>query len=358
MAAAAILWALQRRQRSAAAARAYLKGFRYILSDEPDAAIAEIVRAAQDARTIEPYFALGTLFRRTGEHERAIRLHQNMLLEPELEPRLRQQIEIELALDYQRAGTLELAVETYQKILDADPKQKDALGHLREIHEDRQDFAHAAEVQARLVENGDGTRPLLAHLLSEAALCEADPELARSFAARATEIEPGSAHAALASGLVHLKQGRLEDAAKALQHACELEPDLSARAAESLGQAAGPEGAIAFFEARLTAADHAATRVALAGRLRQAGRTEAALKHLRRALEIDPHYVEARVELGRALLESSMGDDARRELESLLGTLGQQEPGFRCKVCGHGYAEPQFRCAACRGWDTVERRAR
>ncbi|MBI5543176.1 MAG: hypothetical protein HY901_04770 [Deltaproteobacteria bacterium] len=51
-----------------------------------------------------------------------------------------------------------------------------------------------------------------------------------------------------------------------------------------------------------------------------------------------------------------MGDDARRELEAQLGVLGQQEPGFRCRACGHGFAEPQFRCVACRGWDTVERR--
>jgi lipopolysaccharide biosynthesis regulator YciM len=353
----ALLGATQRRRQSADAARAYLKGFRYVLSDEPDAAIAELTRAAQDERTIEAYFALGALFRRTGEHERAIRLHQNMLLKPDLEARLRQQIQLELALDYQRAGMLERAVETYQKILEVEPAQRDALLHLRQIHEDRQDWPGAVQAQAQLVEAGEGTRSVLAHLLAEAALAEADPELAKGFAQRSVQVEPQSAHGALAAGLVDLKQGRPAEAAAALERSCELDADLSAKASEALTQAKGADAAIAFFEARLAKSDHAATRVALAGRLRQAGRSGEALRHLRRALEIDPRYVEARVELGKALLETSMGDEARRELESLLGALGQQEPGFRCRSCGHGYVEPQYRCAACRTWDSVERRA-
>jgi len=107
----ALLGALRRRRQSDDEARAYLKGFRYVLSDEPDQAIAELARAAQDARTLEAYFALGALYRRTGEHERAIRLHQNMLLKPDLSQRLRLQIELELGLDHQRATLFERAIE-------------------------------------------------------------------------------------------------------------------------------------------------------------------------------------------------------------------------------------------------------
>lgn len=351
------LWAaLRRRHQSAAAASAYLKGFRYILSDEPDQAIAELTRAAQDARTMETYFALGALFRRTGEHERAIRLHQNMLLK-DLEPRMHQQVQLELALDYQRAGMLERALEAYEGVLREDPRQAFALEHLRELHEDRKDFARAAEAEGRLVEAGAGSKTVLAHLLAEAALAEADPELARGFAGRAVELEPRSAHAAMAQGLVDLAQGRAEAAAEALKRACALDPELCTQVAEPLSKSAGPAPALAFFEEKLRGGDHAATRVAAAGRLRHLGRVDEALAHLRRAIELDPRYVEARVELGKALLESSMGASARRELESLLGALGQQEPGFRCKGCGHGYAEPQFRCSACRAWDAVERRA-
>lgn len=359
LAAVAVLVAFHRRRRTSEdAAQATLKGFRYVLSDEPDQAIAELTSVAQDARTVETYFALGALFRRTGEHERAIRLHQNMLLKPELEEPFREQVRQELALDYQRAGMLARAVEAWKLLLEAQPGHAEALSHLREIHEDRGEWAQAAEVQARLVGAGTGSRAVLAHLLAEAAQAESDPGLAAGFAKKATEVEPASAHAALAAGLVALAQARRDEAATSLQLACELDPEQSMRAAVPLAAAGGDELAIAFFEARLAALDHPATRVALAGRLRESKRVDQALLHLRRALELDSNGVQARVELGRALLESTMGEPARREMESLLETLGQQEPCFKCKGCGQGYAEPQFRCAACRTWDTVERRPR
>ncbi|HEY3452255.1 MAG TPA: tetratricopeptide repeat protein [Myxococcales bacterium] len=358
-AAVAFLAALHRRRRTSEdAAQATLKGFRYVLSDEPDQAIAELTSVAQDARTIETYFALGALFRRTGEHERAIRLHQNMLLKPELEEPLRSQIRQELALDYQRAGMHERAVEAWGQLLEAQPGHAEALSHLREIHEERGEWAQAVEAQTTLVEAGTGSRLVLAHLLAEAGLVEGDAALAARFASKAAEVEPASAHAALAAGLVLLKQGKKDEAAASLSRACELDPEQSVQAAGPLAGAGGEERAVAFFEGRLASADHAATRVALAGRLREIGKVDQALVHLRRALELDPRYVEARVELGRALLESNMGEAARQEMQSLLETLGQQEPCFRCKSCGQGYAEPQFRCAACRNWDTVERRAR
>ncbi|MGC4114316.1 MAG: tetratricopeptide repeat protein [Myxococcales bacterium] len=357
--AVAVLVGLHRRNRTSEdAAQATLKGFRYVLSDEPDQAIAELTSVAQDARTIETYFALGALFRRTGEHERAIRLHQNMLLAPELGEPLRSQIRQELALDYQRAGMHERAVEVWTQLLEAQPGHAEALSHLRQIHEDRSEWARAVEWQRQLVDGAGGSRSLLAHLLAEAALAESDAALAASFASKAAEVEPQSAHAALAVGLVAAGQGRKDEAVSALHRACELDPELSIRVAGPLAGAESDEEAAAFFESRLGVADHPATRVALASRLRESKRVDQALVHLRRALDLDSNSVQARVELGRALLESNMGEAARREMESLLETLGQQEPCFKCKECGQGYAEPQFRCAACRSWDCVERRAR
>ncbi len=351
----AIFTALQRRKASAEEASAYLKGFRYILSDEPDAAIAELTRAAGDARSVETYFALGALFRRTGEHERAIRLHQNMLLKPGFEEPLRQQIQLELGLDFQRAGMLDEAVVTLEKLLDVEPFRKEAMLRLREIREERLEFAQAAELQGRLVEEGAGTRQVLAHLLAEAALAEADRELAAGFAKRAVEVDPSSGHAAFALGRILLAAGRSEEAAASLRRACELDVELSPRVCESLTQASGAGPVVGFFEERIAREDHPALRVALAAALKAAGRDEAGLVHLRRAVEQQPRGVEARILLGRALLETSMDEGTRRELESLLGALGQQEQGFRCKACGHGYTEPQFRCSGCRAWDTVER---
>jgi lipopolysaccharide biosynthesis regulator YciM len=346
--------ALVRRRHRAAARRAYLKGFRYILSDNPDAALEELTRAVDvDARTSETYFALGALFRRTGEHERAIRLHRNMLLRPELSPRLKQQIELELGLDYQRAGMSELAVECYQRLLASEPGQRDALVRLREIFEQKKDFARAAQAEGTLVEAGEGSRSILAHLLAEAALVEADPETARAFAERAEQVAPQSAHAALARGLVALKAGAGSAAAGALERACQLDPELAPVVAAPLERASAK--ASAYFQSLLARGDHPAVRIALAQLLLEAGEPEAASGHLRRALELDRNSVQARVELCKALLESGTGAPARQELEELLQQLGQQEHPFQCTACGHGSPELQLRCERCLKWDTMRR---
>src|SRR3954447_19515381 len=101
----ALLTALSRKGRSEDEARAYLAGFTYVLCDEPDAAIAELSKAAQlNSQTLETYFALGALFRRKGELDRAARLHRNILLRPGLSPEGKRRARLALALDYRRAG--------------------------------------------------------------------------------------------------------------------------------------------------------------------------------------------------------------------------------------------------------------
>jgi lipopolysaccharide biosynthesis regulator YciM len=343
-----------RRRRRAVARRAYLKGFRYILSDKPDAALEELTRAAElDARTSETYFALGALFRRAGEHERAIRLHRNMLLRPDLPARIRQQIELELGLDYQRAGMPELAVECYQRLLSSEPAQQEALVRLREIYEQKKDFARAAQAEGELVAAGVGSSSILAHLLAEAALAEADGEKARGFARRAQEDAPESAHAAMAYGLVALRLGDRSEAAAALKRTCALERELSPSVAGPLEEA--DPGAKAFFASLLEQQDHPAVRVALAQLLRESGGAEEAAAHLRRALELDQSSVRARVELAQSLLTSEPGAPARQELEQLLRQLGEHRHPFQCAACGHGSPELRLRCERCLQWDTVRR---
>src|SRR4051812_40960303 len=109
----ALLAVMSRKGRTEDEARAYLAGFRYVLSDDPDAAIAELSRAAQlNRQTLETYFALGALFRRKGELDRAIRLHCNILLRPGLSSDVKSRAQLALALDYKRSGLNDKAAET------------------------------------------------------------------------------------------------------------------------------------------------------------------------------------------------------------------------------------------------------
>ena len=97
--------------------KGYFKGLNFLLNEQPDKAIdafIEIVRL--DPETADLHFALGNLFRRRGETERAIRMHQNLLLRPDLPPEQRMQAQYELGQDFLKAGLLDRAEEVFQEL--------------------------------------------------------------------------------------------------------------------------------------------------------------------------------------------------------------------------------------------------
>ena len=97
-------------QESRALPRSYLSGLNFLLAEQPDKAIDAFVEAVRiDPQTVELHFALGSLFRRRGETERAIRMHQKLLARRDLDARQRQSAQLELAIDFMKAGLFDRA---------------------------------------------------------------------------------------------------------------------------------------------------------------------------------------------------------------------------------------------------------
>src|SRR5690606_28359827 len=100
-------------------------GLNYLLNEQPDKAIDTFITALEvDSNTVEPYLALGNLFRRRGEVDRAIRVHQDLIQRPHLTPSQKGQALLELGLDYMRAGMLDRAENLFLETL----KLKNHLG--------------------------------------------------------------------------------------------------------------------------------------------------------------------------------------------------------------------------------------
>jgi lipopolysaccharide biosynthesis regulator YciM len=259
---AVIAAAIRRRARRIAEALAYVKGVRYVLSDAPDAAIGELTRAVElnpqtSGQSIETYFALGKLFRRKGDLERAIRLHQNILLRPGLPVEIKREAQFELAIDLQRAGLHSRAIESFEKFLAEEPAHPEALQRLREVHEESQDLESAAEVQVRRVKAGLGGESTLAHLLAAAArksLEQGDVEHALALAEGGQRACPNSSDASLALAEVMLAQSRSSEAAARLEIVLGESP-LQALAIEPLLQRAltDPNEVVRRIEARIAA---------------------------------------------------------------------------------------------------------
>lgn len=108
----------------------YVEGLKYLLDEQPDAAIDALVTDLEiNQDSLEMYFSLGTLWRKRGEMERAIRVHQALLASPALSPLQRQQMQLELALDYSHSGVLDRGEVLLKELVsDALPSVQQSAG--------------------------------------------------------------------------------------------------------------------------------------------------------------------------------------------------------------------------------------
>src|SRR3984957_4801443 len=98
--------------------RDYLVGLNYLLNEEPDKAVDVFIKMLEvDSDTVETHLAVGKLFRKRGEVERAIRIHQNLIARPNLDKLYREQALFELGQDYLSAGVLDRAERIFLEVL-------------------------------------------------------------------------------------------------------------------------------------------------------------------------------------------------------------------------------------------------
>lgn len=147
----------------------YFRGLNFLLNEQPDRAIDAFIEVSKlDTETIELHFALGNLFRRRGEIERAIRVHQSLLARSDLPPQQREQALYELAQDFLKAGMLDRAEEAFKQLQNTRFAQQ-ALHALIRIYEAGHDWPKAIETVKMLRAMTDEPIAELAHYYCELA---------------------------------------------------------------------------------------------------------------------------------------------------------------------------------------------
>jgi lipopolysaccharide assembly protein B len=149
----------------------YLTGLDYLVTEQPDRALDMFLKLMDaNADTIETHFALGSLYRRRGEVERAIRIHQNLLAREELPSEHREQALLALAQDYLRAGVLDRAEELFQQVSEVPRLRVSALDALRGVYERQHDWQQALGTYRQLASiKAAPARSVAAHYLCELA---------------------------------------------------------------------------------------------------------------------------------------------------------------------------------------------
>ena len=137
------------------APRAYFKGLNYLLNEQQDQAIDAFIEAVQnDPDTSELHFALGNLFRRRGEYDRAVRVHEHLLARADLSSADRQRAQHGLALDFLKAGLLDRAEDALRK-LEGSPYEGQARLARLAIYERSREWPQAAQVADMLERSGE-----------------------------------------------------------------------------------------------------------------------------------------------------------------------------------------------------------
>ena len=136
--------------------RSYYKGLNALLDEDPDKAIDIFVDIARlDPETAELHFALGNLFRRRGDIERAVRVHQNLLARPDLSPEIASKARYELGQDYLKAGLLDRAEETFHQLASSQYASQ-ASRALLEIYQREKEWTRAIAAALALQASGAG----------------------------------------------------------------------------------------------------------------------------------------------------------------------------------------------------------
>ncbi len=345
-------------------AQEYFRGLNHLLNERHDLAIDTFVEAmAVDSDTVDTHLALGSLVRRRGEVDRAIRIHQNLLARPVLSPAHRAQTELELARDYLSAGLLDRAENLLLELVKKPGDDRDvARTMLLEIYQREREWERAVEVARELSRADRSYRTPLAHFqceLAEKALADGDLRRARADLERAGDFDPGCARVALVGAKVASAGGRHRDVKRLLRKARSLEPELSGEtvamfraASEELGDRAD---FVRYLRECLERAAPLEVVQALTREIEADEGDEVAREFLIEQLLRNPNLAGfvsllEQLDRGGAALEADQLALVRRFSSSLL----QKQPSHRCKDCGFSGHMLIWQCPSCKTWGSIK----
>ena len=335
----------------------YLKGLNFLLNEQTDQALEHFLKMVRvDDKTIETHFALGSLFRRRGEIDRAIRIHQNIIARPDLASEQRDQALFSLAKDYLKAGLLDRAEKMFTRLSQGSRYQVEALENLTRIYEQEKEWEKAIEAGQQLEVLGGRSLALqIAHYyceLAEAAAIAKDYGAARQYVKQAQAGRPRTLRGALTRA--HIAQ-ETDDSKTALRLYHRIIDEHTYLIAEALPEIVAiyeREDAIddleKAFRKMLKKNPEMNTLVAYTAIVNDIG-----------GIPVIDECVEKYLLNEKTLREFidmqsvAAGDDvAMARVRKALSNLAASTPRYQCQECGFSSQKLLWQCPSCRSWET------
>ena len=339
----------------------YLKGLNFLLNEQTDQALEHFLAMVRvDDKTIETHFALGSLFRRRGEIDRAIRIHQNIIARPDLAAEQRDQALYSLAKDYLSAGLLDRAEKLFVRLAQGSRFQVQALEALCGIYEQERDWEKAIDAGQRLEVLGGRSLALqIAHYhceLAEAAVARNDYAAARQYVKKAQSGRPRTMRGALTRAHIARDTDDNKTALKLYHRIIDENTYLIAEALPEIVAIYERENATAELESALQALlkknPERSSLVAYTAIVNDLGGIPVIDNCVEQYMLNEPTLGEF-VEL-QQLSEGDKGssESALAKVRGALSKLASATPRYQCHECGFSSQRLLWQCPSCRNWET------
>jgi lipopolysaccharide biosynthesis regulator YciM len=350
--------------RSRDLSQGYLQGLNYLISEQPDKAIEVFVRMLEvDSDTVDTHFALGSLFRRRGEVDRAIRVHQNLIARPALSVSQRNNALYELGRDYFAAGLLDRAENLFLELTNDPDFTLRALTQLRDIYQQEKEWDKAIDVAERLsYADNAAFGATIAHYyceLAEQALQGNERDKAARLIKKALSADRRSVRASLLEAQLELLREQPKAARKALGRIEQQDPEYISESIDMLQRAYEMSGRPDLFGDHLSrlldACRSTSVLLAYADYVRAYQGSQAAAAMLTERLRAHPSMGGLRQLVGMKLEEQRAG--SREDLlliQELLTKQLEAKPRYRCNNCGFVGKVLHWQCPSCKQWNTVK----
>ena len=339
----------------------YFTGLNYLIEDQSDQAIEVFTRMADvDPDTAEIHLALGNLFRRRGEVDRALHIHNSLINRPTLTVEQRRRALLELGEDYLRAGLFDRAEELFRELLKQPGHKEIALARLAQIFQQEKDWRQAMDACDRLEDiSGVSKRQETAHFCCELAEASPDSAEARSWLRQALERDPQCARANLLLGRLALRMGDYPNAIAAFQAVERQDRDYLPEILAPLSQcyeALGRPQEWGAYLREIQQRDHSGrVSEALASWLLQHQGAATALRFLEEELRDYPTLLGLR-RLVEIKLEHHKGNEYTdlRALHCISTQLLNSAARYRCTNCGFVVKALHWSCPSCQHWSSIK----
>jgi lipopolysaccharide biosynthesis regulator YciM len=340
------------------APKAYFRGLNFLLNEQQDQAIDAFIEAVQnDPDTSELHFALGNLFRRRGEYDRAVRVHEHLMSRGDLTQGERDRAQHALALDFLKAGLIDRAEAALRK-LEGTPFEEEARLALLSIYERSRDWVHATEIAARLGNSSQGSfSTRQAHYLCEQAsalVASGETKQALDILTNATGMAPASARPLMELAKLQHQLGHAQDALQTLLKLVKSAPQALPLAAGLLANVAHSSG------------EQESTLALLKDSYAQAPSIDVIEAMVK--LEKDPlaarqwyvHHLARETSLLAAskwLAGEKLDSEQHRALvQRTLDQATKPLMRYRCAACGFEATQHFWHCPGCQAWDSYPAR--